>query len=171
MVHNLTPVNPVVAAAVFAKDLDELWRTGLPVRHGWQLQHHDTLHSIVVLPGIREDGTIDHYHVRLGAEYYDAWPPTVTFLDPADNTPAKQDTRWLPKIASAPWMGIHGAYGYPDGKPRQLVCYTFNAHYYQTDHSPKESERWEQGRHTLAATLHRLAEVLRQPYYQGPSKQ
>jgi len=52
---------------------------------------------------------------------------------------------------------------------RQLVCFTLGAEYYMTDHSPKETERWQQGRHTVAGTLFRLAEVLSPPYYKFPS--
>lgn len=37
------------------------------------------------------------------------------------------------------------------------------------DHAPKDSERWQQGRHTVSATLSRLAEIFSPKYYRGPS--
>jgi hypothetical protein len=43
------------------------------------------------------------------------------------------------------------------------------AEYYMSNHSPTDEQRWTQGRHTVAATLSRLAELLSPPNYGGPS--
>jgi hypothetical protein len=128
------------------------------------------MHAVVMLPGVRLSGEIDIYYFRLGAEYYDAAPPTVTLVQPEDWAVAANPSKWFPAFEpNPPWFGLHSAYDYPDKTKRQLVCFTFSAEYYMTDHSPKPSERWTQGRHTVSATLSRLAEVLRPPYYQRPT--
>lgn len=122
-------------------------------------------------------GKTDHYFVLLGADYYDAYPPTVMFVRPGDIgdwLEAKQGTVWYPTVKfppqPAPWFQLHPAYqieGY--SQPRQLVCFSFTAEYYMTNHSPTETQKWVQGRHTVAATLNRLQEVLLPPLYQVPS--
>jgi len=169
------PVNPPalvdveIAAATLRQHLDELWTTGRPDKKGWQLTWIDDLHLIVRMPAHRKDGTIDHYHIHLGGEYYDAGPPTVGFIDPDTKERTNKKSKWFPKInPTPPWFGLHEAYHYPDKTSRQLVCFTGSAEFYMTDHSPKETEKWQQGEHTVAMTLNRLQEVLSQPYYVGP---
>jgi hypothetical protein len=167
-----TLADPEIAAAVFTQHLADLWATGRPVRLGWERVAIDNLHVVVKLPAKRASGTVDPYYFRLGAEYYDAAPPTVAVVQPHDWTIAPEPSRWFPRIEPRPtWFGLHSAYDWPDRTKRQLVCFTFSAEYYMTDHSPKDTERWQQGRHTVAATLCRLAEVLLPPYYQHPSNE
>jgi hypothetical protein len=162
-------VDPEIAAATLRQHIDELWATGRPDRRGWQLTSIDDLHLIVRMPAHRIDGTIDHYHILLGGEYYDAGPPTVAFVDPDTKERTNTKSKWFPQISpTPPWFGLHEAYQYPDKVSRQLVCFTGTAEYYMTDHSPKESEKWKQGEHTVAMTLNRLQEVLSLPYYVGP---
>lgn len=165
-----SPADPEIAAATFDAHLDRLWATGRPARAGWELIRLDSLHTVVKLPAKRPGGEVDHYYFRLGAVYYDAAPPTVELVRPGDWAHAPHPSRWFPVIEPKPrWFGLHAAYGFPGGQSRQLVCFTFAAEYYMTSHSPNDSERWRQGRHTVAATLYRLAEVLAPPYYQRPS--
>ncbi|HZZ28986.1 MAG TPA: hypothetical protein VFE46_13375 [Pirellulales bacterium] len=110
------------------------------------------------------------YFLKLGAEYYDAAPPTATFVKPADWTDATDGSRWFPIIEDRPpWFGLHSAYDFPDGSKRQLICCSMVAQFYMTDHSPKDTEIWRQGRHTVAATLHRIAEMLGLIHYRRPS--
>jgi hypothetical protein len=41
--------------------------------------------------------------------------------------------------------------------------------YYITGHTPTDGQRWQKGRHTLAATLNRISTALISPNYRGPS--
>ena len=168
-----TPVkaDPEIAAVKFAADLEELWATGRPERLGWQRRALDHLHVAVTLPAKRQDASLDCYHVKLGGEYYDAFPPTAAFVVPETWEEAASSSRWFPAFASTPpWFGLHPSYGFPgESAPRQLVCFTFTAEYYMVQHSPPESTVWQQGKHTVAAPQHRLAEVLQPPFYRGPS--
>ena len=166
-----TPADPEVAAKTFQEHIDRLWATGRPTRRGWERTRIDPLHMVFKLPARQASGQVDFYYFRLGAEYYDASPPTVALVTPISWDFAPAPSRWFPIIDPRPgWFGLHPAYMYPDGQARQMVCFSFAAEYYMTIHSPQESERWQQGRHTVAATLNRLAEVLGPPYYQKPSE-
>jgi len=167
-VRKLALADPEIAAAVFKAHLDELWSGGRPERLGWIRNDVDSLHTVVTLPATRSGGESDTYHFRLGAEYYDAAPPTVSLVEPDGVTHPLQASRWFPRLQNPSWFGLHAAYSWPDGGQRQLVCFTLAAEYYMTDHSPTESQEWRQGRHTVAATLYRLGEVLSSAYYRGP---
>jgi len=162
-------VDPEIASLTFQRHITELWATGRPETLGWTLTPIDELHVVVTMPAIRPGGTKDLYHVRLGGEYYDAHPPTASFVRPPAWDPAPSGSEWFPRVANPPWFGLHAAYTFPDGSQRQLICFTFTAEYYMVDHSPAATVVWRQGNHTLAATLYRLHEVLKPPYYQGPS--
>jgi hypothetical protein len=165
----LSPVDPEIASPTFKSHLDALWATGRPTRLGWERTEIDPLHVLVKIPATRPTGEVDTYFFRLGAEYYDLAPPTVALVQPDGETHAVDPSRWFPYFETKPvWFGLHSSYGWPGG-PRQLVCFSFAAEYYMTDHSPKDTERWQQGRHTVAATLFRLAEILSPKYYRRPS--
>jgi hypothetical protein len=167
------PADREIAVKTFRSHLEQLWSTGRPKRLGWECIEVDPMHIVVKLPARRPDGQVDQYFFRLGAIYYDAAPPTVELvrLDGEQWVHAENPSPWFPIIEPRPpWFGLHTHYQFPGGKTRQLVCFSFAAEFYQTNHSPQESEMWRQGRHTLAATLYRLAEVLEPPYYQRPSK-
>jgi hypothetical protein len=148
-VRQLALADPEVAAAVFKAHLDRLWDGGRPDRLGWIRSDVDPLHTVVALPATRPDGMRDTYYFRLGAEYYDAAPPTVSLVEPDGVTHPPQASRWFPRLQNPPWFGLA-------------------AEYYMTDHSPTESQEWRQGRHTVAATLFRLGEILSPAHYQGP---
>ena len=55
---------------------------------GWERIELDPMHVVVKLPAKRPTGQVDHYYFLLGAEYYDAAPPTVTLVKPDDWTHA-----------------------------------------------------------------------------------
>lgn len=170
MLGRPSPVDPEIAALTFQRHVNELWGTDRPNALGWGLTKIDDLHVVVTLPAARSDGTKEPYHVKLGGEYYDTYPPTTSFVCPPNWDPAAGNSRWFPRIENRPaWFGLQAMHPYPDGTQRQLVCFTFTAEYYMVDHSPQEHTVWRQGYHTLAATLNRLQEILRPPYYQGPS--
>jgi len=163
-----------IAAAVFKEHLDQLWATGRPQRLGWEqiaTVPADPLHVVIKLPAKRPSGEIDSYFVSLGAEYYDAAPPTVAFVQPDTWLQAVEPSLRFPKIEPRPsWFGLEAIHNFPNGAKKQLICFSFTAEYYMVEHSPTESQRWKQGRHTLAATLFRLAEVLAPPHYRGPTQ-
>jgi hypothetical protein len=169
-VRNLSRANQEIAAATFKDHLDRLWSTGRPTRLGWVRNDVDAIHTVVILPAKRPSGEVDSYHFRLGAEYYDAAPPTVALVEPDGVTHPPDKSRWFPVIESKPdWFGLHAQYSWPDGQKRQLVCFTLSAEFYMTNHSPTESQEWKQGQHTVAATLYRLAEILSPKYYRRPA--
>ena len=169
MVHNLVPVDPAVAAALFDRDLQQFWATGRPHAQGWELQCPTPLRAVVTMPAVRSSGERDKYFVQLAGTYYSTWPPLVIFITP-DGTEVLGESRWIPSINNPGWIAIHPSFDYAGGKKAQLVCYSLNAAYYMTDHSPSPSQVWQQGHHTLAASLTRLQEVLQPPHYRGPSK-
>jgi hypothetical protein len=159
-----------IAAATFQAHLDGLWASGRPERLGWSRRQLDALHVLVTLPATRPGGDADPFHFLLGAEYYDAAPPTVRLVDPSNLANAAPGSRWWPLLENMPpWFRLHEAYPWPDGRPRQLLCFSMNAEFYMTDHSPQPHELWVQGRHTVAMTLYRLAEILSPVFYRRPA--
>jgi hypothetical protein len=164
-------VDEEVAAEKFKRDLE--WLSGdRALQLGLELVKQERMYALIKIPGVRADEQRDNYYVRLGAEYYDKWPPTAAFVKPDSWDLATQATRWLPSIQcqGINWFGLHAPYPGNPSLP-QLLCFTFTAEYYMVPHSPPEDSVWKQGHHTLTATLSRLAEVLRQPHYRGQSGQ
>ena len=165
-------VDAEVAAEKFKGDLD--WLGGDRARQlGLRLVKQEPMSAIIRIPGIRADASEDDYYVRLGAEYYDKWPPTAAFVKPESWELASAGSRWIPGIQcqGITWFGLHVPYSSGSVTLPQLLCFTFTAEYYMVPHSPSEDSVWKQGHHTLTATLTRLAEVLRQPHYKGPAGQ
>jgi len=169
-------VDEEIAAEKFHRDLE--WLRGDRAQQlGLRLVDQRPIYAVVRIPGVRANEQEDDYYVRLGAEYYDKWPPTAAFVTPGTWDPASPGTRWLPTVQcqGINWFGLHAPYNSNyDGKSvnlPQLLCFTFTAEYYMVPHSPSEDSVWQQGRHTLTATLSRLAEILRHPHYRGPSGQ
>jgi hypothetical protein len=163
----LTEVDPEVAAAAFAADLGAYWRQGLPERRDITRLPLDPLTEIIGIRGRLVDGTLDPYQLKLEASHYGPHPVRVRFVEPNTWAVAQPGSPWLPVIANAPsWFGLHSSYDLPDG-PGQLVCFSFNLDYYTTNHTPGPTEVWTQGKHTVAATINRLYEILGPQYYRG----
>lgn len=165
--------DPEIAAQTFGHHLTRFFAQGRPEREdGWERITVDPLHAVIRVPAIRADGTRDSYLVSASAECYDAWPPQVAFVEPVEDAyrEAAPGSRWWPRQGNQPGFefGLHPAYAYPNGERRQLLCFSHSLDYYFSNHTPTESQRWVQGRHTVAATLSRIADVLRAPNYQGP---
>jgi hypothetical protein len=178
-----------VAAAVFATHVARVSASALAREHGWRFTELDPMHVVVTLTAIRTGGECDIYHVKLGAEYYDPYPPTTSFVSPprpaTDGEPAPENwaeaaaegSRWLPVVTPLTWFAIHPAYSYPADVvakacyrvPRQLVCCSMTFEYYISGHNPASGQQWQQGRHTLGATLTRIQDALTSPNYQRPS--
>ncbi len=168
-VNHPTRSDPQIAAATFRQHLDDFWLTGRPTSKGWGRIELDEMQTVIALPGIKSDGWRDWYFVKLGAEYYDAAPPTATFVSPADWSDAPDNSRWFPVLDQLPgWFGLHGAYDYKDKSKRQLICCSMVAQFYMTDHAPKATEIWQQGKDTVAATINRLAAILGPAHYRRP---
>jgi hypothetical protein len=170
----LPPVDPEVAARTFHRHLDTYWANRDLSLKGWSRVDVGELHTVVSIPARRADGTTEPYFIRLGAEYYDPYPPTVLIVTPTDGWPrARSGTTWWPQLSAPGWFGLHDSYQYRNGQGQvllegQLVCFSMTAEYYMSNHSPTEEQKWQQGRHTVAATLSRLAEVLGPPHYIAP---
>lgn len=171
----LPPADPQIAAATLRSHLDAYWENRTLEAKGWERRDIDELHVVVTIPAQRQDGGSDPYHVRLGAEYYDAYPPTVLFVSPDPGWPrAREGTTWWPTFPHRPdWFQLHDSTDFRDGagvfaQGVQLVCFSMTAEYYMSDHNPTPTQKWVAGERTVAATLSRLAEVLAPPYYGGP---
>ena len=124
--------------------------------------------------GVRADGTIDPYVIDLDLATYDLEPPRVLFVLPEPYGQQPSGTsRWWPRFEGTPpfEFALHHAYPFVSGtRPGQLVCFSHSRDYYYSGHSPQPGQRWEQGKHTIVATLTRLHHVLTAPtFYQGPS--
>jgi hypothetical protein len=160
---------PEVAARTFADHLDHFFAGPRPLELGLKQRDISNLQTMIEVDGIREDGTHHPFFLLLGAQYYDRWPPTAAFVDPA--TLAQVDSRsiYWPTLKQQPsWAALHNNYKFSDGSAGQMICITFTAEYYRTSHSPPKDAVWLPGRHTVAATITRVAELLRQPYYGQP---
>jgi hypothetical protein len=90
-------VDAEIAAAKFKRDLE--WVAGERARQlGLELTTHERMYAVVRIPGVRADCQDDDYYVRLGAEYYDKWPPTAAFVKPPTWQLAAAGTRWLAAV-------------------------------------------------------------------------
>lgn len=140
---------------------------------GLRLVKQERMYAVIRVPGIQIEKNEDDYYVRLGADYYDKWPPTAAFVKPETWELAGAGTRCFPKIQcqGINWFGLHAPYCSGTIVLPQLLCFTFTAEYYMVSHSPPQDSVWRQNHHTLSATLSRLAEVLKFPHYKGPSGQ
>jgi len=171
----LPPTDPEVAALTFRRHLETFWTNRELDNQGWRLVEIDSLHTVVTIPACRADGATDDYFVRLGAEYYDSYPPTVLLVTPEDGWPrARANTMWWPRISAPSWFGLHDSFQFmqDNGQPLyegQLLCFSMTAEYYISNHNPTDDQRWRQGKHTVAATLSRLRELLSPPHYEGPN--
>lgn len=140
---------------------------------GWSTTWVGDVQLRVDALGVRADGQTDPYVVDLEFSTYDVEPPRVLFVmpDPYGQQPTSTSI-WWPRFEGAPpfEFALHHAYPYENGtRPGQLVCFSHGRDYYYTGHSPQPGQRWQQGKHTVVATLTRLRHVLTAPYYQGPS--
>jgi hypothetical protein len=166
MLERPTSVDSEVAAVTFNDHLDMLWTNGIAAENGWGRIPLDPIHSIITMWATKPNDEKEHYFIRLGGEYYDRWPPTVSFVDPDEWKPIDKPCRWWPAINFPEWFRLHLNHPHVGG---QLVCFSFSAEYYMTPHTPSEAAVWTPGKHSLSATLTKLQEVLGKQYYQGRS--
>jgi hypothetical protein len=168
--------DPEIAAATFSAHLDHTATSELGQRWGWAVTRVDPLEAIVHMHATREDGTVDEYHLRVRAHYYDEWPPQAVFVAPptTEGEPWREPditSRWLPNVQNI-WadsrFAYHVRYPYPDGHSGQLICCSKSLDYYFSNHTPTEGQHWRQGKQTIVALLSRVQEALQPPAYQGP---
>lgn len=180
------PADEEVAAAVFASHVARVSASTQARARGWRFTWLDPLHVVVSVHATRATGEQDIYYVKLGAEFYDLYPPTTSFVCPPPQRAAtavdqhqwpaaRQGSRWFPLVDSLPWFAIHDAYPFQvpsnsdNASTRQLVCCSMTLEYYLSNHQPTPGQRWQQGRHTLGATLNRIHDALNTVNYKGPS--
>ncbi|HEV3188491.1 MAG TPA: hypothetical protein VGZ04_10680 [Acidimicrobiales bacterium] len=154
--------------------LDLFWTNRELDARGWNRSEVDELHLLIEIPAGPVDERFDSYFLKIGAEYYDAYPPTVLFVEPIDGLPrARANTEWWPRLNSTPgWIQLHDSYQYQENGSSyegQLVCCSVTAEYYISGHVPTDSQLWSTGERTVAATLSRISEILAPPFYGGPS--
>lgn len=167
MAQTLPLADPEIAAAIFRDHLIRSIDGAATAGRDWAIvEWVDDLHVVVRMWGSAGDAQFPHF-VLLGAEHYDLHPPTVHFVDPRSGwSDAGLGTKYFPVISSCGWFQLHPAYQFEDGV-RQLVCFSCSADYYVSGHTPTDEQRWQQGKHTVSATLARLNRVLGPEFYQG----
>ena len=123
------PVDPEIAAAVFGDHVARAEASDLARDHRWVFTRLDPLHVVVRVQPADPTADGSHYFVKLGAEYYDQYPPTTAFVCPPQEcgdrapwSPAPPKSRWLPVVEALQWFAIHEAYQYNGGGSGQLVC-------------------------------------------------
>ena len=78
MLPSPVKVDEEIAAEKFKRDLD--WLGGDRAKQlGLKLAKQERMYAVVGIPGVRASAQQDDYYVRLGADYYDKWPPTAAF--------------------------------------------------------------------------------------------
>ena len=173
MIHEPVRTDPEVAAATFADHLQKFFASGRGAGPGWGRKDLDELTTVVRIPARRPDGTEDFYFVELRADYYPTWPPMTSFVTPTEEgwELARDGSRWWPLQSNSPGFpfGLHATYGFSDGRQAPLICFSHTFEFYVSDHNPTDDERWDPTRHTLSATLNRIAKVLQAPNYLEPS--
>lgn len=109
----------------------------------------------------------DDYLLRLGFEYYPTWPPTAHFVNPQTlSFDGARDLYWLPRVEGDSGFAVHQVYQHSNYSG-QLVCCSFTAEFYLILHSVNSEHLWDSERHTFGATISRVHQALRSPFYKG----
>lgn len=145
--------DPVAASAA--------WRAAAPAAlDGLTWTEESDLRIRVDLPAARSDGGTDLYVARLDFTWYPEWPPSVTFLNPETHAP---DAAAWPQVHGCGHLALHPSYG---GAPAGMVCNSmFFEFYFWGGHAAEGVHAWDAQRHTFAASINVLREVLRPPFY------
>ena len=166
-----TKSDPEIAGALFGSDLSQAMATARARREGWVATEVDPLTVVVEMAAKRGDAR-DAYYVKLEGDWYNQYPPRVTFVapDPVAGWPEAIDgTRWLPSLLQTnPGFALHPAYEFPDRTRHQLVCSSINLDYYWT-HAPEPGKCWIPGKTKLIWTLSVIQDELAGPGYAGTS--
>jgi hypothetical protein len=137
------------------------WRAAAPAAlEGLTWIEESDLRIRVTLPAVRADGGEDVYLARFDFTWYPTWPPSVIFLDPSTLAPAK--TAW-PQVKDVGHVAFHPDY---EGTPGGMVCNSmFFEFYFWGGHAKDGSHAWDPRRHTFAASINVLRDVLKPPYH------
>jgi len=165
--QTLPLADPEIAAAVFRDHLMRSIDSAAKAGRDWAIvEWVDDLHAVVRMWGRLGDAQYPHF-ILLGAEHYDLHPPRVRIVDPRSGwSDAAPGTKYFPIIDGCGWFQLHPTYQFADAV-RQLACFSYSADYYVSGHTPTDEQRWQQGRHTVSATLTRLHRVLGPEFYRG----
>lgn len=121
----------------------------------------------LLVPVVAGPDGADDFLVRLGFEYYPQWPPTVQFVNPKTLTfDAARDLYWLPRVEGDNGFAVHQVTHHAN-YTGQLVCCSFAAEFYLILHDVNPEHLWDSERHTFGATISRVKEALRSPFYKG----
>ena len=164
------PVARALARATTARDAERLMAHKETIRHGWGVEYDGDVRVVVTLMARTAAGACDRYTLTLDCDAYDVWPPEVKFVNPETlSYVVGEDGIHLPRIEGFPNFGLHLRFEgfYEAGRVDQLVCFSFTRGYYDSSHTPADSQRWTQGRHWLYSTVAVLNRALQPPYYQG----
>ncbi len=168
-------VNTELAKAYLKADYENVCSQGLPQRYEWSISppSDDLVLHVKLWSRDESDLPQDDYYLRMTFEYYNSWPPGVTFVNPeTDKFESSRDMEWLPKIAAKPLgtdFGFNPSTALQDGTTRQLVCNSMILEYYLSNHTPNDQEKWDPNRHNFGTTLSTIQLILRKPYYGGRS--
>lgn len=177
----LSPADPEIAAATMAAHLDDYWEGGRPAALDLERRRIDELRWVVTIPAHRANGTVDRYYLLVDATFYDLHPPVLRLVMPSDDESGSTDGGWpeagpgtvyWPRFSTTDrpsWFQLHEHYKFTDGTEGHLLCFSYSADYYRSGHNPSPTQVWRQGRHTVAASVNRMARVLEPPYYVAPS--
>lgn len=163
--------NATIAEATFAAHLASALSTARAVRNNWEIVHRVNLVAVVRMWAGQGDDRIP-YFLQLEADWYDQWPPRVSFVAPTSDgewVEATAGTRYLPNItATHPGFALHAAYTFQDQVVRQLICSSVNLDYYWS-HEPEVGKVWRQSKNTLMWSLSVVQDELSGEGYKGPS--
>lgn len=170
---DLPKSDPEIAADKFQSDLAIAMQSDLAIREGWELIPISLLTVVLKLTARRKDAPDERYYLKLVGDWYDQYPPQVTFVSPQEAVgwpSANPTSRWFPNLTQTdPGFKLHSDYGYPgESVGRQLICSSINADYYMSQHNPEPGKGWEQGRDNLIWTLSVIQSELTGEGYLGP---
>ena len=131
---------------------------------GWA--QPDPLTLLVPLFGTRKDEGKDAYLLRVGFDYYPAWPPSALFVNPMTlGYKLPDDIPWVPATTDPRnEIAFHTNYA---GSHGQVVCCSLTLEFYKVNHSVKEEHAWNSEKQKFLATIAAIKRALAQPLYVG----
>src|ERR1051325_8639965 len=109
----LPKVDSEIASVTFWGPLTDVW-TKKGRAEKWGIIPIDDMHCVIGVHARNASGEGHPYFLKLGAEYYDAGPPTVKFVEPASWKTVREASRWWPRVNCPSWLGLHLDVEYED---------------------------------------------------------
>lgn len=157
--------NPVEAITSFEGDLAKVLNGRTLEEARWR--RLDDLSLLVPMRGIQNNGTVDDYWLRLGFAYYDDWPPSAQFVNPATiQYNQASDKCWLPSIEGTDEIRVHADFN-SGGHRLQLICCSLTLEFYLVKHGVNEQHVWDRRKFNFAATINQIDWALKSPFYKG----